>query len=314
MTLLSNVTFGDIKTTSYTTTFATSITETMTKTFDNDIDYLASIFNRLNGDSIIYEFPNQNTDLDFKLDVANGPNTGIAATNYSINYINNIDSVGDHNSNINWNINSSIQLTINSTIVATRTLIFGQNLSTYKIRLVVNGSYRFTCYVRNYHVVKQLPVGTTITGITGFDPNITTYTATSTLTTLSSLPAGWVQSLTTNCTEQSTMCDSTLTITNGGTTIVFNRPVNLTSINDIKNIENIETQLTLYPNPTTDVINFNSNSEISKISVFSLDGQLMASNAKETSINVSNLSHGYYIVHIELDNTIVTKKFLKFRE
>lgn len=93
-------------------------------------------------------------------------------------------------------------------------------------------------------------------------------------------------------------------------TVTYNvTPSSTVGISDNEN--NQEVELTLYPNPTTDIINIKSNEEINQIDVYSLGGMLVVSNTKETSINVSNLASGYYITHIHTNNTIVTKKFLK---
>lgn len=63
--------------------------------------------------------------------------------------------------------------------------------------------------------------------------------------------------------------------------------------------------LTIYPNPVKDVLNLKNDSEISKISVYSLDGKLIRDkkvHSKETTINLSGISSGSYIGVIESAN------------
>ena len=63
--------------------------------------------------------------------------------------------------------------------------------------------------------------------------------------------------------------------------------------------------LTIYPNPVKDILNLKNDSEISKISVYSLDGKLIRDkkvSSKETTINLLGISVGSYIGIIESTN------------
>ena len=73
----------------------------------------------------------------------------------------------------------------------------------------------------------------------------------------------------------------------------------------------IEDELSIYPNPTSLVLNIKINKEVKHVQVYNLQGQRVKT-ATNKSINVSNLSDGMYLVRITtLDNNIKTKKFIK---
>ena len=57
----------------------------------------------------------------------------------------------------------------------------------------------------------------------------------------------------------------------------------------------------LYPNPTTGILNFKSETNISKVVIYNMLGQLVQQeniNALEGSINISDLAQGTYIVKV----------------
>ena len=79
------------------------------------------------------------------------------------------------------------------------------------------------------------------------------------------------------------------------------------------NSNEILTTVSLYPNPTKDVLNIETNS-ISKLnySVINYLGQVVKSGSIEnSSINVSNLNAGIYILQVNDGQKSVTKKFIK---
>jgi hypothetical protein len=73
------------------------------------------------------------------------------------------------------------------------------------------------------------------------------------------------------------------------------------------------TSLSLYPNPTKGVINLKGNfTAINKIEIFSLSGQLILQIKKNLKgINIENLPSGLYLLKIETEKGIVTKKVIK---
>jgi alpha-tubulin suppressor-like RCC1 family protein len=74
------------------------------------------------------------------------------------------------------------------------------------------------------------------------------------------------------------------------------------------------TTLKAYPNPVTDILNISFEQGISFVSIYNLVGQEVFSksiNANETTIDVSNLSAGTYLVKVQVDNEAKTIKVIK---
>ncbi|MGV0831711.1 peptide-N-glycosidase F-related protein [Empedobacter brevis] len=70
-------------------------------------------------------------------------------------------------------------------------------------------------------------------------------------------------------------------------------------------------ELKIYPNPVKDILEIQSEDKISMVSVFSVDGKKLIME-KTSSLNISFLPAGNYIVKIELSNgKILTKKIIK---
>lgn len=75
-------------------------------------------------------------------------------------------------------------------------------------------------------------------------------------------------------------------------------------------IDNVEINtIELYPNPASDVINFNA--VVTEANVYSVDGSLVLTALKSNKVDVSELESGSYIVKIITDKGITTKKFNK---
>ncbi|NHM02930.1 RCC1 domain-containing protein, partial [Flavobacterium difficile] len=74
------------------------------------------------------------------------------------------------------------------------------------------------------------------------------------------------------------------------------------------------TELKIYPNPVTNTLNFSFDKEITSITISNLLGQELISipvNKNETSIDVTSLSSGTYVVKVTSDNKIKTLKIIK---
>ncbi|WP_333852202.1 T9SS type A sorting domain-containing protein [Epilithonimonas sp.] len=67
----------------------------------------------------------------------------------------------------------------------------------------------------------------------------------------------------------------------------------------------------IYPNPTSDILNIQTEQKISKIEIYDTTGKLLKSNSKETNINVSELIKGMYLIKIYTDQSIINSKFIK---
>ncbi|PZU83167.1 MAG: hypothetical protein DI529_13070 [Chryseobacterium sp.] len=79
------------------------------------------------------------------------------------------------------------------------------------------------------------------------------------------------------------------------------------SVSDIN-----KTQINIFPNPTSDFINIKSDEKIKSIKLYNASGSLVKTENNEFSrINVSNLPKGNYVISIETDSGIETKKIIK---
>ena len=66
---------------------------------------------------------------------------------------------------------------------------------------------------------------------------------------------------------------------------------------------------TLYPNPTTEFVNMNS--EAQRVFIYNINGKLVMQTTNTNVINVSSLPKGIYIIQAQLNNKIQTGKFIK---
>ncbi|MBP5516163.1 MAG: T9SS type A sorting domain-containing protein [Bacteroidales bacterium] len=66
--------------------------------------------------------------------------------------------------------------------------------------------------------------------------------------------------------------------------------------------------LSIYPNPTSSVININAEGQVKNVSIFNLMGQQVINANNSTSIDLSVLGNGSYVVRVELENgTVATR-------
>lgn len=77
--------------------------------------------------------------------------------------------------------------------------------------------------------------------------------------------------------------------------------------------ENKTDSITVFPNPTKDYFSVKGIKEISKLSIYSLDGKLIKSfNSIQNSYDISDLNNGTYLIHIKTTNgKISTTKIIK---
>ena len=68
-------------------------------------------------------------------------------------------------------------------------------------------------------------------------------------------------------------------------------------------------KFSVYPNPSSDVLNIRTNEPIDKVELYNTIGQLIVAK-KTTNINVSSINTGVYILKIYSGNRIVTKKVM----
>ncbi|WP_379965201.1 T9SS type A sorting domain-containing protein [Epilithonimonas sp. UC225_85] len=68
----------------------------------------------------------------------------------------------------------------------------------------------------------------------------------------------------------------------------------------------------IYPNPTSDILNIQTEQKISKIEIFDTSGKLLKSNSgNEKNIRVSELTKGLYLIKIYADKNVINSKFIK---
>jgi hypothetical protein len=80
------------------------------------------------------------------------------------------------------------------------------------------------------------------------------------------------------------------------------------SVND-----NFLSQLSVYPNPTKDIVTIKmpSNIEVVSMKLFDVLGNLVKKNANTTRLDVSNLSSGLYLLDITTTVGSITKKIVR---
>ena len=80
------------------------------------------------------------------------------------------------------------------------------------------------------------------------------------------------------------------------------------SVND-----NVLAQLSLYPNPSSDIITINTPSgvEIKSTTLYNLLGKVVLENTKSNEINISELPSGVYMLNITTDNGSISKKVIR---
>ncbi|WP_303315181.1 T9SS type A sorting domain-containing protein [Flavivirga abyssicola] len=74
--------------------------------------------------------------------------------------------------------------------------------------------------------------------------------------------------------------------------------------------KNTLTDTKLYPNPVNDILNISSVTTIDHVSVYNMLGKEVV-RTKYSSVDVSGLSSGVYIVKINSDNKVLTKRIIK---
>ncbi len=76
--------------------------------------------------------------------------------------------------------------------------------------------------------------------------------------------------------------------------------------------ESFEKLISIYPNPTENILNVISDYQIESIKIYSLLGQLIQDNTNKNNIDVTSLTNGIYLAEIELENgQTISKKIVK---
>jgi len=98
---------------------------------------------------------------------------------------------------------------------------------------------------------------------------------------------------------------------------------NATGCNSVSEIQNICNNLSIneqqieafaiYPNPTSEVLNFSTTKTIKKLRITDISGKCIFQNSdfQKTAVDVSNFKSGIYFLSSEIDNAIHQIKFIK---
>lgn len=77
-------------------------------------------------------------------------------------------------------------------------------------------------------------------------------------------------------------------------------------------INELDNNISIYPNPASSVLNVNANSNIQSVEVMNLMGQTIQvelANGLNTQINTSSLSNGVYMLRVTTENGVINQKF-----
>lgn len=77
-------------------------------------------------------------------------------------------------------------------------------------------------------------------------------------------------------------------------------------------INDVENNISIYPNPASSVLNVNANSNIQSVEVMNQMGQTIQielANGLNTQINTSSLSNGVYMLRVTTENGVINQKF-----
>ena len=66
--------------------------------------------------------------------------------------------------------------------------------------------------------------------------------------------------------------------------------------------ETVFSDLTVYPNPTNDILNFSFNKHLDQIEVYSITGKKVMSQADSNTIDLRSLAKGMYMIKVSVDN------------
>ncbi|RZJ33264.1 MAG: T9SS type A sorting domain-containing protein, partial [Chryseobacterium sp.] len=68
----------------------------------------------------------------------------------------------------------------------------------------------------------------------------------------------------------------------------------------------------LYPNPTSDILNIQTEQKISRVEIYDTAGKLVkAKSGNENKIGISQLTNGLYFIKIYSDGAVINSKFIK---
>ena len=85
-------------------------------------------------------------------------------------------------------------------------------------------------------------------------------------------------------------------------------------ISDLSNLgvaDHSSTELSIYPNPTSDIINVKSSQEINSLEILDFTGKSVLIKKKSNTIDVQQLPKGIYLLKVTTDQKSTVQKFIK---
>lgn len=84
--------------------------------------------------------------------------------------------------------------------------------------------------------------------------------------------------------------------------------VDLLAVNDVVKGK---TSISVYPNPTSDYLKFDSTSKVNAVQVFDVSGKSVSAVLTDNQMDVRKLQNGVYLLKITTDEGVSTQKFIK---
>ena len=83
-------------------------------------------------------------------------------------------------------------------------------------------------------------------------------------------------------------------------------PINFSAVG----IDELITNLSVYPNPTSGVVHIESDLAIEFATVYNSIGEKIQVNLIDNKLDLSDLSNGMYIIRLSINNNIITKRII----
>lgn len=89
--------------------------------------------------------------------------------------------------------------------------------------------------------------------------------------------------------------------------IAINNEAALSTSEIVKRTESIS----IYPNPTSDILNIGTKEKVQSASIFDMSGRKIEAKVMDNAVDVTNLERGIYIINIQTEKGTTSEKFIK---
>ncbi|TXF79100.1 T9SS type A sorting domain-containing protein [Chryseobacterium sp.] len=79
----------------------------------------------------------------------------------------------------------------------------------------------------------------------------------------------------------------------------------------VNDIASNDANISVYPNPTSDILNIRSKEKVNSVSVYDIAGRKIDVKLKDNTVNVKSLQSGTYIITVETSKGKISEKFIK---